>query len=260
MPHYSRERGMRISKINFGELEDLSTLVIRGFDGEGEGDTGGAGGADGSGGDSDADADGDGGGDGDGDGDAGADDELPEDLEGLKRALKTERELRRKAEKGQKLTEREKRKLQKAQDDLKAAEDGEVAAAKKVAQENADRVKSLAGTLRQTSIERAVMDAARKMKFRDPDDVITQLARNNFSAIEVDQDEDNPADIEIDAKSVEKAVKAVATAKPHWLLAAGDGSPSGSSFNGGKPGGAKGDKNKAYASRFPALRNRIPES
>lgn len=261
MPHYSKGRGMRISKIKFEAIQDLSRLVLRGFEGEGDGDgtggsgAGGEGSGEGSGGTGDGD---DGAGGGDDDGDDGGDDDLPDDLENLKKALKTERDLRRKAEKGQKLTDRENRKLKKAQDDIKAAEEGEVAAAKKTADEAADKVKNLGAKLRQTALERAILDAARKAKFRDPDDVITQLARNNFAGIDIDQDDDDPSDIEIDDKSVEKAVKAVATAKPHWLIAAGDGSPSGGSFNGGKPGGKGGDKNKEYADRFPALRNRVP--
>lgn len=254
---------MRISKIKFAAIEDLSRLVLRGF--EGEGDSGGTGGS-GDGGEGSGDGTGDtGGGDdgaggGDDDGGDGGDDDLPDDLEGLKKALKTERELRKKAEKGAKLSEREKRKLQKAQDDIKAAEDGEVAAAKKTADEAASKVKNLGAKLRQTALERAILDQARKAKFRDPDDVITQLARNNFAGIDIDQDDDDPSDIEIDEKSVEKAVKAVATAKPHWLIAAGDSGPSGGSFNGGKPGGKGGDKNAEYATRFPALRGKLPQS
>jgi hypothetical protein len=254
---------MRISKIKLGELEDLSTLVIRGFEGEGDDNTGGSGdggeGGSGDTGDTGGGDDGTGGGDDGGDDDTGDTDEIPEDLEGLKKALKTERELRRKAQKGLKLTEREKRKLQKAQDDLKAAEDGEVAAAKTAADKASKQVKDLAGKLRQSSLESAITEAARKMKFRDPDDVITQLQRSNFSGIEIDQDDDDPSDIEIDAKSVEKAVKAVATAKPHWLIASGDGSSSGSSFNGGKPDGQGKNRNQELAERFPALKNRIPK-
>ena len=260
MPHYSKGRGMRISKIKFAELEDLSTLVIRGFEGEGDGDTGGSGdGGEGGSGDTGGtggEGDDTGGGDDGGDGDTG-DDDVPDDLEGLKKALKTERDLRKKAEKGLKLTDREKRRLQKAQDDLKAAEDGEVAAAKKSADEAAVKVKNLGEKLRTSALEKAITEAARKAKFRDPDDVITQLSRNNFKDIDVDQDDDDPSDIEIDAKSVEKAVKAVATAKPHWLIAAGDNNNSGSSFNGGKPGGDNKNKQQEYAQRFPALRNKI---
>lgn len=251
---------MRIKNIKFSELEDLSKLVIRGFD-DGDTDTGGSGDG-GSEGGSDGDGDDTGGDDdtggGDGDGDAG-DDDLPDDLEGLKKALKTERELRKKMQKGQKLTERENRRLKKAQDDLKAAEEGEVAAAKKSADEAAAKVKNLGEKLKQSALERAITEAARKAKFRDPDDVITQLQRNNFAGIDIDQDDEDPSDIEIDPASVEKAVKAVATAKPHWLIAAGDGSPSGGSFNGGKPGGKGGDKNKEFADRYPALRNKIPQ-
>lgn len=253
---------MRIRRIKFGDIKDLSTLIIRGFDGEG--DDGGAGGSGDSGSGSDDGSDGTGASDDTGGGDDGGDDgaeELPEDLEGLKKALKTERELRKKAEKGLKLTEREKRRLQKAQDDIKTAEEGEVAAAKKSAEEAAKKVTNLAAKLRQSSLEAAITTAARAQKFRDPDDVITQLARSNFAGIEIDQDEDDPSDIDIDVKSVEKAVKKVATAKPHWLIASGDGTPSGSSFNGGTPGDSGGkNKQSQYAERFPALRNRLPKS
>jgi hypothetical protein len=251
---------MRISRIKLGDIEELSLVIIRGFEGEGDGgDTGGSG--DGSG-DSDSgdgsgdtgDGDGTGGGD-DGDGDA-DDSDLPDDLDGLRKALKAERELRKKAERGQKLTEREKRKLQKAQDDIKAAEDGELNAAKKSAEEATTKAQRLGEKLRQSALERAIMDEARKQKFRDPDDVITQLQRSNFSGIEIDQDDEDPSDIDIDEKSVQKAVKAVATSKPHWLIASGETGPSGSSFNGGKPG-SKGDRDKELAERYPSLRGRL---
>lgn len=254
---------MRISKIKFEALDDLSKIIFRGFDHPDDGATGGSGGAgegstdgaaDDTGGDGDA-----GGGDDGGDGDT-DDGDLPDDLEGLRKALKSERDLRRKAEKGLKLTDREKRKLEKAQADIKAAEDGEVAAAKTAAEKSAQQVTKLAGQLRQNALEGAITRAARALKFRDPDDAITQLQRSNFAGIDIDQDDDDPSDIEINQKTVDKAVKAIATAKPHWLIAAGDGSPSGSSFNGGKPDGGKVDKNKEYAERYPALRNRIPKS
>lgn len=247
---------MRISKIKFEALEDLSRLVVLGF--EGDGDDGAGDGGDGGGDDGGLDGDDGDGGDGDdgAGGDDSHDDDSPDDLEGLKKALRAERELRKKAEKGLKLTEREKRKLEKAQQDIADAEKGETEAAKKKADEADTKVKGLAAKLRQRDIESAITKAARTARFRDPDDVIAQLQRSNFAGIEVDQDDDDPSDIEIDEKSVEKAVKAIATKKPHWLLADGEDTASGSKF-----GGKGGDKNKTteqqLAERFPALRNRL---
>lgn len=254
---------MRSLKYRLGESEDLAKLVIRGFEDEGDnsgtggsGDAGESGSGDDSGGD---DAGGDDTGGGDDAGDDGGDD-LPDDAEALKAALRSERQLRKKAEKGQKLTGRELAKLRKAQDDIKAAEEGEVAAAKKKADEAAAKSSKLAAKLRQTSLEKAITEAARKANFRDPDDVITQLHRSNFAGIEIDQDDEDPSDVEVDKASVEKAVKKIATEKPHWLIAAGDDKPSGSSFNGGTPNNKGGNKAQEYADRFPALRNRITPS
>jgi len=244
------------------DLHELAYLVIRGFDGDGDGDGGDSGGDSGgdAGGDDTGTGDGDSGGDDGGDG--AGDDDLPDDLEGLKKAIKAERALRKKAERGLKLTEREKKKLEKAQQDIADADKSETEKAKTAQKAADEKAVKLAAKLRQSSLERAIIEVARKQRFRDPDDVITQLQRSNFEGIEIDQDEDDPSEIDIDAKSVEKAVKAVATAKPHWLVAAGDGSPSGSSFGGSRPDGGK-DKNakhKEYGDRFPALRDRIPRS
>lgn len=247
---------MRSTTIKFAELEDLATLVIRGF--EGEDDAGGAGGSEGDAGSGDTGGDDAGGGD-DSTDDSG-DDDLPDDNAQLKEALRKERKANKDAQKAAKVAQREAARLKKAEDDKATAEKGEVEAATKRATDAAAKAEKLASKLRQSSLERAIIDAAQKQRFRDADDVITQLQRSNFDGIDIDQDEDDPSDIDIDLKSVERAVKKVAAAKPHWLVAAGDSGPSGSSFNGGKPSDKGGNKDAELAERFPALKGRLPRN
>jgi len=72
------------------------------------------------------------------------------------------------------------------------------------------------------------------------------------STIGVEQDEDDLADVEVDEKSVERAVKALAAKKPHLLIADGDEQPSGGKFGGHK---TKDEADQAaLEARYPALK------
>jgi uncharacterized membrane protein YqiK len=135
----------------------------------------------------------------------------------LKKALREERRQRRKFE-------REAIKLKREAD--RAKNKGESEAQQAIADAAEQRAKSdrLAGKLRNSAEDNLITKLATKMKFRDIDDALKLVDR---SKIEVDQDEENPEDVEIDETSINDALKVLAKSKPHLLIAAGDQGPSG---------------------------------
>jgi hypothetical protein len=181
------------------------------------------------------------------------DDDLPDDGKELKGALKKERENARTASKELKKAQRELKRLQAKQEEKDTAEKGETEAAKAAEKKAAEKVTRLATRLRDQAVESAVTKAANKIGFRDADDVMAVLARSNFKDLDIDQDEEDPADIEIDEKSVEKALKAIADKKPHWLIADGETDASGGRFNRGKKPPVK-TTEEQYKEKYSALR------
>ena len=155
---------------------------------------------------------------------------------GLKSALQKEREARKQLEKEMKELRKfreekeneDKTELQKAQDK-----------ADKLEKEHQQALEKL----RDTQLDFAISAAARKSKFRDIDDALRLI---NRSEIEFDDDG------EFDTKAVEKAVKAVADAKPHLVLSDGESAPSGSKFGGKKKGDKKASE-ETLKSKYPAL-------
>lgn len=214
-------------------------LIFTGREGDADGDDGGSNGAGASsddGGDAGSD---DGAGDGD---DKAGESSDKEDNSGLKSALQKERQQR-------KSLEREVRNLKTAQEERDNADKSEVERAKAAETKAAEKVAALATKLRDTALENAITKAANAAKFRDASDAISLVARGEIT---IDQDEDNPADIEIDEKSVERAVKALAAKKPHLILADGDETPSGSKFNGGRKD-QKALDDEALKAKYPSL-------
>lgn len=174
----------------------------------------------------------------------GTKDEDDKDTSGLKSALKKERDERRALAK-------EIKELRKFKDeaDSKDKTEGEKAQAVATkAQQKADR---LAVKLRDTALENVVTKLATKHKFVDIDDALRLIDR---SEIQIDQDEDDPSDLTIDEKSVDKALKALAEKKPH-LIGDGEGLPaSGSKFAGGRKNTDPNADNEALKQKYPALR------
>lgn len=216
-------------------------LIFTGREGDAAGgDTGaGAGDGDGAGSDDGGDA---GSGEGTDDGDKAGDSSDKEDNSGLKSALQKERSAR-------KSLERELRKLQSAEEDRANADKSEVERAKAAEQKQTERVQALATRLRDTALENAITKAATAAKFRDPSDAMALISRSDIT---IDQDEDNPADIEIDEKSVARAVAALAAKKPHLVLADGDELPSGGKFNGSRKDSKQTDE-EALKTKYPSI-------
>lgn len=223
--------------------------IILGFEGEGDGGDGGAGDEGGI-----DEGDGAGGSEGDDAGDEG-DDDLPDDkdIEGLKSALKKEREGNRAGSKQSRKLERELKVAQKKLQDIEDADKTEAEKAAKRAEAAETKSAKLALRLRTQAVDQLIEREARALGFKDVDDALSLIKRDG---IEVDQDEDDPADIKVDAKSVKAAVKALADKKKH-LIGDDEGQnnqePSGSRFGGGPKDKAKANE-ASLKERYPSLR------
>lgn len=160
----------------------------------------------------------------------------------LKSALQKERAARKKAE-------RENKALAKFKTDADNKDKSETDQAKDEAKTEKEKNKRLAVKLKDTSIDNVITKLATKLKFRDLDDALKMVDRDD---IDVEQDEDEPADIEVDEDTVEAALKALAKKKPHLIVAEGQEEKSGSKFNGKKKTDKEVDE-EALRGKYPAL-------
>lgn len=170
-------------------------------------------------------------------------DDDDKDVDGLKSALAKERRERRKLEKAAAARE-------KADADEKSKEADAVAHAQKKEQEARDKVSKLASGLLQRELDSAIRKEAEKQGFIDPADAIDGVDRNSLT---YEQDDEDPTDIDIDAKSIEKVVKGLAARKPHFIkTGTDDGQRTGGGFGGGAQGDRK-DKDAALKAKYSAL-------
>lgn len=220
----------------------LQDITICGF--EGEGDGGGDGQADEGTGET-----GDSGESGQGDPPEGQGE--TEDVTGLKSALAAERAAAKKAQADNKALQKRLASLEKADKERTDAELSEIDRLKKQQDESDARVKRLGAGYRETAITSAIADAARDLKFRDVKDAIVQVDRSAFG---VEQDEEDPSRVEIDAKSVKAAVKKLADEKKYLLQAEGEALPSGSRFGGGANADKTTKSQEEMMKKYPALR------
>lgn len=146
------------------------------------------------------------------------------DTTALKSALQKERRAR-------KDFERKLKRLEQAQTDKENQEKSESDKAKENASKAESKAQKLAVKLRDSAIDNAIIKAAGKLKFRDTDDALKLVDRED---IDIEQDEDDPTKIELDEDSVKSALDKLAKAKPHLIQADGQGERSGSKFNGGR--------------------------
>lgn len=169
-----------------------------------------------------------------------------EDNEGLLKALRAERKSRRNLEK-------EVKALRQGKQELDAKDQTEVDKAKKAATQATEKTNKLAIRLREQAINNAILKVAAGLQFRDMDDALKLLDRED---IDVEQDDDDPADISVDEKTVKTALEALAKKKPHLIQVEGDSQPSGSKFGGSKKE-VKTDEEaetKRLTDLYPALR------
>jgi hypothetical protein len=176
----------------------------------------------------------------------GGEEEKP-DVEGLKSALQKERKSRREAERAL----RQAKRVQQEQQQNKDQEASEVEVAKAETAKERSKSEKLATRLRDTAVDNLILKYAGD-QFADLDDVLKLIDREQ---IDVDQDEDDPADVSIDEDSVKDAVKRLAKSKPHLLKIVGEGGDrTGSEFGGRKKGQDDALSEEVLMARYPALR------
>lgn len=169
----------------------------------------------------------------------------PEDTAGLKSAL--EKERRANAAK-----DRELKRFQKLEEDRQNADKTEVQRAKEDAEKAKTKAERLAVGFRDEKINNTIRAAANKAGFHDAEDAILAVDRESISW---EQDDDDPARVTVDRKTVESAVKKLAGQKPH-LVKSGttDNGPTGGQFGGSGKGGNNGEADEvAYRTRYPSL-------
>lgn len=165
------------------------------------------------------------------------------DTEGLKSALRKERQQRRESEK-------ELRELKKFKEEQESKDKTETDRAKEEATKATTKAARLAEQLRTRVVDNEIIRLGTKLNFQDVDDALRLIERDE---IEIDQDEDDPSKVTVDPKSVEDALKALAKKKPHLLKQEGDGEDrSASKFGGGRQSKEDLD-DEALRARYPAL-------
>lgn len=172
-----------------------------------------------------------------------------DDIAGLKSALEKERTERKAHEKKVAAFE----KAQQAKDD---AEKTEVQRLTDQGSRTTDKLQKLAAGFRNNAVEAAIIKAATDAKFTDPTDA---LRAEVLTQIGVEQDEDDPTQVTVDAASVAKAVKDLAKSKPHYLGQTGGQvkPPSGAKFGGNSNPQQPLSREQELMQLYPALARRV---
>lgn len=181
-------------------------------------------------------------------------------VQGLKEALRKERNQRRElARENKRLTaeaeKASKKPVPKSGSGSKSTEDDEDDSKTAELEESRQRSVRLAERLAKNAVDTSIIKAAGPFKFKDVDDV---LALINRADIDVEQDDDDPTSVEVDEDTVKDALKALAKKKPHLLVQEekeGGPSGSGSKFGGGRNGNDATSKD-ALKKKYPALNRR----
>ena len=164
-------------------------------------------------------------------------------VKGLKAALEAERKRAAAAEKRAKAAEKEKA-------DRELAEKSDLEQSQVREQRATERAEKLANGLLQRDLNDAIRTAAVAAGFIDPSDAIDGVER---AKLVYEQDGEDPTNITIDQKTVEAAVKALATKKPHFIKSGtDDGDPTGSQFGGSRK--KKTTTDDELRKKYPALR------
>lgn len=186
---------------------------------------------------------------GDGSGDQDAADKV-DDAKELKEALAKTRKQLREERKGRRKAERD---AQQAKTTREAGEDAKEAdKANEELTKEREKNQKMATRLRNKERDDAILAEARKLGFIDPSDALTDEIRNSVA---VDQDDEDPSDIEVDEDTVKVAVKKLADKKKHLLGTPGSSTESGGRFRkGGKKKTGEAEKAAQILQDYPSLR------
>lgn len=182
------------------------------------------------------------------------DDKIPDNLDGIKSALSKTRDEKKTLNRQYREAETARKAAETALQAIADKDKSEVDRAKDDAAKAATKLVKLADGFKTNAFKSAVERAARDAKFVDVDDAVSNLKIADF---EVEQDDDDPSVVKIDAKAVKKAVDDLAKKKPYLLGKGDDGSgdPSGSRFNGGNGNDPKKLSEEQLRDKYTALRN-----
>jgi len=174
---------------------------------------------------------------------SGGDKDKPEGNDALKSALQKERKAAKDAQRALKLA-------QKRLDEIDSKDKSETEKAKEDKAKADSKAQKLAARLKEVAVDNAIIKIGGSLKFRDIDDALKLVSRE---LIEVDQDEDDPAEVEVTESTVKAALEKLAKAKPHLIVADGQEDRSGSKFNGGGRKSNKEMDEEDLKKRYPAL-------
>lgn len=178
-------------------------------------------------------------------------------VDGLKSALSKERKARREASKQAKALQRELDALKGDKDtkDDKEKSKGEKDKANKELDSERQKGEKLAVKFATNAVDTALVKIAGEAKmpqFRDIDDVVRLVDREE---IDIEQDEDDPSDVDVDEETVRDALKALAKKKPHLLLGKDEAKKrTASKFNNKKT--SKSKTQEELRRKYPALAKR----
>lgn len=179
------------------------------------------------------------------------DDESPKitkkDVEGLKSALRKERMARKKADRELRKLKAGKKPVDDESDEDDKDDDEKTKDSPKLAKEQ-EKNQKLATKLLDQAVDTAIIKHAGD--FKNTDEVLLLINRKE---IEVDQDEDDPTEIEIDEESIIEAVKKLRKKSPHLLKSKEERVQSGSKF-GGRKKTSKEPSDDALRKKYAALR------
>jgi hypothetical protein len=181
--------------------------------------------------------------------------EQSSNTDGLKSALQKERRERRALAKEIKAL-REFR--QSHEDSVK----DDVTKAKDQADQATSKAEKLAKSLRDRTLDNAIIKLATSMDFVDVDDALSLIDRD---LIDIEQDEDDPSEVSVDESTVQSALETLKKKKPHLIKGAQNGSSGGLTKSGSKvTGSGKATKEQtdddALRARYPALQRGAPKS
>ena len=173
----------------------------------------------------------------DDEGDDKGDNKSAAELEAIRLALANERKVSSTKEKELKALRAQLSKKDREGMDEAELIKADLEAAQQEAEANKTKAEKLAKGYLEREIRSAIIAEAARQKFIDTEDAISGVG---WDLLTFSQDEEDPTVVTVDASTVAKAVKALATRKPHFInKGTDDGNATGSAFGGSRKGNQK---------------------